>query len=152
VDSTERFQPSLTLRAEVADADDEIARLQERETELEQALAADRITNKEDFFARLDVISREGRTRANVLLKRLEIVVTAFKGPDGSITYQVHQKGEPIFTMVDGKELITIPLNDDQRQKFKEQDADGSELARGMEWLNSKIGPMGKQTKEPEAA
>jgi hypothetical protein len=136
----------------VAEADDEIARLQERETEPEHALAADRITNKEDFFARLGLISREGGTRANVLLNRPEIVVTAFKGPDGSITYQVHQKGEPIFTMVDGKELITAPLNDDQRLKLKEQDADGSDQARGMEWLNSKTGPMGKQTTEPETA
>lgn len=130
---------SPSLRAMVADADDEIARLQEKETELEKALAADRITNKEDFFARLDLVSREGRARANELLKRLGILVTALK-VDDAITYQVTQKGEPIFTMVDGAELIAVPLNADQRQKFKEQDADGSDLAKGMSWLSGKIG------------
>ncbi len=131
---------SLSLRLMVADADDEIARLQHQEVELEKALAADRITNKEDFFARLDLVSREGRARANELLKRLGILVTAFKGDD-AITYQVSQKGEAIFTMVDGGELITVPLNDDQRQRFKEQDADGSDLTKGMAWLSEKLGP-----------
>ena len=109
-----RARPSSTLRAEVADADDEIARLEEKELELEKALAADRITNKEDFFARLDLVSREGRARANELLKRLGILVTAFKEEDDSITYQVYKKELKILRMVDnGKALHTVSYSTD---------------------------------------
>jgi DNA invertase Pin-like site-specific DNA recombinase len=109
-----RTRPSPTLRAEVADADDEIARLQEREVELEKALAADRITNKDDFFARLDLISREGRARANELLKRLGILVTAFKGANDSITYQIYKKELKILTILDnGRKLQTVSYSQD---------------------------------------
>jgi DNA invertase Pin-like site-specific DNA recombinase len=102
-----RDRPSQSLRAEVADADDEIARLQEKELELEKALAADRITNKEDFFSRLDLVSREGRARANELLKRLGILVTVFK-TDEAIHYQVYKKDQKILSVTDrGDELAT---------------------------------------------
>lgn len=95
-----RSRPSTSLRMMVADADDEIARLQEQEAEIEQALAADRITNKEDFFARLDLVSREGRARANELLKRLGIIVTAIR-TDDAIEYTVFKKDLKILTMTD---------------------------------------------------
>jgi DNA invertase Pin-like site-specific DNA recombinase len=109
-----RTRQSASLRLMVADADDEIARLQEREVELEKALAADRITNKEDFFARLDLVSREGRARANELLKRLGIVVTAFKGPDDSITYQVFKKELKILMLLDdGRRIESVSYSQD---------------------------------------
>lgn len=38
-------------------------------------LAADAITDKEEFLAKLDLVSREGRNAANALLKRLGLVV-----------------------------------------------------------------------------
>lgn len=95
-----RTRSSLTILTMIADADDEIARLQREEAELEQALAADAITNKEDFFARLDLESFEGRARANELLKRLGILVTAFK-LDDVVTYEVFKKELKILTMTD---------------------------------------------------
>jgi DNA invertase Pin-like site-specific DNA recombinase len=109
-----RSRPSQTLRAEVANADDEIARLEGREVALEKALAADRITNKEDFFARLDLVSREGRARANELLKRLGVLVTAFKGEDDSITYQVSKKGLKVLMILDdGKKIEPVSYSQD---------------------------------------
>jgi hypothetical protein len=35
--------------------------------------------------------------------------------------------------MTVGGEPVTVPLNAEQWQKFKDQDADGTELAKGME-------------------
>lgn len=100
---------SLTILTMIADADDEIAKLQGEEAELEQALAADAITNKEDFFARLDLTSYEGRARANELLKRLGILVTAFKVED-SITYEVFKKELRILTITDIGADVPIKL------------------------------------------
>lgn len=93
-----RARPSPAIRALVADADDEIARLEEKRVELEKALAADRITDKADFFARLDLESYEGRSRANELLQRLSILVTASK-VDIVTTYLVYKKELEILTI-----------------------------------------------------
>jgi hypothetical protein len=92
----------------IADADDEIARLQREEVELERALAADAITNKEDFLARVDLSSYEGRARANELMKRLGILVTASK-VDDTITYVVYKKELRIATMTDAG--VDAPIN-----------------------------------------
>jgi DNA invertase Pin-like site-specific DNA recombinase len=91
---------SPTLLEMIADADDKIQELRREEVELEQALAADAITNKEDFLARVDLSSYEGRARANELMKRLGILVTASK-VDDTITYVVYKKEIRIATMTD---------------------------------------------------
>lgn len=93
-------RPSQSIRAMIADADDEIAALKERQLELEKALATDAITNKEDFFARLDLTSYEGRSRANQLLKRLGILVTANK-VDDRIGYVVYRNELRILSITD---------------------------------------------------
>ncbi|MCC2971068.1 recombinase family protein [Massilia sp. IC2-476] len=100
---------SPTILSMIADADDEIAALQRQEVELEQALAADAITNKEDFLARVDLTSYEGRARANELLKRLGILVTAFK-VDDTVRYEVYKKELKIFTMTDSGSDVPIQV------------------------------------------
>jgi len=95
-----RTRNSPSILGMIADADDEIARLTERQLGLEKALATDAITNKEDFFARLDLTSYEGRARANELLKRLDILVMASKVND-TITYVVYKKELRILRMTD---------------------------------------------------
>jgi len=95
-----RTRPSPAIRALVADADDEIARLEQKRIELEKSLAADRITDKADFFARLDLESYEGRSRANELLQRLSVLVTASK-VDNVVTYLVYKKEVEILTITE---------------------------------------------------
>lgn len=70
-----RGRPSPSLRQLVAECEDEIATLELKRVELEQALATDRIEDKDSFFAKLDLTSKEGRARANGLLRRLKILV-----------------------------------------------------------------------------
>jgi DNA invertase Pin-like site-specific DNA recombinase len=103
-----RTRKSLSILGMIADADDEIARLQKEESELEQALAADAITNKADFLERLDLKSYEGRARANELLKRLGILVTALK-VDDTVTYEVYKKELKILTMTDTN--VDVPID-----------------------------------------
>jgi DNA invertase Pin-like site-specific DNA recombinase len=108
-----RTRASTAIRTLVADCEDEIARLDKRQEELEQALAMDSITNKEDFFARLDVESYEGRAKANELLKRLTILVTVIRG-HGEITYQVYKKEQKILVIADnGVTIDTSPYDAD---------------------------------------
>jgi DNA invertase Pin-like site-specific DNA recombinase len=93
-----RTRPSPSLRLLVADDEDEIAKLEQKRTELEQLLATDRIDNKEAFFSRLDLTSPEGRARANGLLKRLKILV---RFDPANHHYMVEQDGTRIFDVLD---------------------------------------------------
>lgn len=95
-----RTKRSGSIQGLVVECETEIERLQQRKDELEQALAMDRITNKEDFFARVDLVSYEGRARANQLLKRLGIMVTALR-TDDAIRYTAYRKDLRILTMTD---------------------------------------------------
>lgn len=64
-----------TIYGLLAAAGAEVRQLVKRQDELSVLLAADRIIDKEKFFERLDLITYEGRERANSLLKRLKIKV-----------------------------------------------------------------------------
>jgi DNA invertase Pin-like site-specific DNA recombinase len=104
-----RTNRSSAIQGLVVECEANIGQLQQRKDELEQSLAMDRITNKEDFFARLDLESYEGRARANQLLKRLGIIVTAFR-TDDSVEYMVYRKELKTLKMLhaDGDEEIQV--------------------------------------------
>lgn len=93
-----RTRPSASLRLLVVECDDEIAKLQAKRAELEQALAADTIDNTEDFFSRLDLESGDGRARANGLLQRLKVVV--YFDP-ANHHYRIEKDGTRIFDVLD---------------------------------------------------
>lgn len=94
-----RTNRSSAIQGLVVECEANIGQLQQRKDELEQSLAMDRITNKEDFFARLDLVSYEGRARANQLLKRLGIIVTAIR-TDNAIEYMIYRNELKILKMV----------------------------------------------------
>lgn len=89
---------SDTIRNLIADDEDEKEKLERRRDELLQTLAADTITDKEAFFAKLDLTSPDGRTRANGLLRRLKIVVY-FDPAEQS--YKVVKDGMLAFVVTD---------------------------------------------------
>jgi hypothetical protein len=84
----------------VADDEEELAKLQQQREELLQALATDTIEDKNTFFAKLDLKSRDGRVRANGLLKRLKILV--FFDP-AEQRYEVVKDGVLAFVVIDRK-------------------------------------------------
>jgi DNA invertase Pin-like site-specific DNA recombinase len=93
-----RTNQSRAIQMLVVECEGEIAKLEQKRAELEQALATDRIDNTEDFFSRLDLTSPEGRARANGLLKRLKILVHF---DPANHHYMVEQDGTRIFDVLD---------------------------------------------------
>jgi hypothetical protein len=87
-----RRSPTIGRAIEKAEAD-EAALVQERD-DLQAELAAEEGIGWDTFFERLDLVSPEGRYRANALLKRLGVLVQI--GPSG---YLVLQNGEFLFAM-----------------------------------------------------
>lgn len=114
-----RQAPSLHML--VAECDDEIAKLQQQRAELEQALATDTIDNKEEFLARLDLTSSDGRARANGLLKRLKILV--YFDP-AQHRYRIEQDGVRIFDVIDRptKEPLFYPATPALAATIQRQD------------------------------
>lgn len=76
----------------------------ERE-QLKADLGRERIISKEEFFDRLDMVSYEGRARANSLLKSLDISVRIQRGEGrgekAEISYMVDREGKTIFNLHD---------------------------------------------------
>lgn len=71
--------PSRSSAKILAALEAETEQLETEKRILHEQLATDIVTNKEDFFRRLDLVSYEGRVAANNLLKRLHIRVSVWK-------------------------------------------------------------------------
>ncbi|MDT4884470.1 hypothetical protein FQZ97_1206150 [compost metagenome] len=56
-----------------------IEELEQERERLSVQLAADKVISKEDFFQKLDLVSFEGRSAANNLLRRLDVHTYALK-------------------------------------------------------------------------
>jgi DNA invertase Pin-like site-specific DNA recombinase len=78
----------------VAKKESEVKALEKRCRELEADLAAEQGISWVEFLRRLDLVSYEGRARANAVVKRQGVIVLI--GPSG---YMVAQNGEPRFQM-----------------------------------------------------
>ena len=100
-----------------------ISELDEQRVQLQTSLAAEKTINKQDFLKRLDLVSYEGRNRANMLVKKLEVLVYFGKGY--VVTQQIqyrHRSGElamkreeAVFVMAykDGK-VGNMTVDDDR--------------------------------------
>jgi DNA invertase Pin-like site-specific DNA recombinase len=101
----------------------DIDELHKQKEELLTMLATERITDKDDFFAKLDLLTYEGRARANALLKRLKITVLIGKEADGITYYYVIQGANAICGYVQEKiaEPLFVPFNVEQVSNMKVQ-------------------------------
>jgi DNA invertase Pin-like site-specific DNA recombinase len=79
------------LNDEIYECEQEIAALKGQQQQLQRALASEKITSYEDFRESVDLVSYEGRSRANSLCKRLEVQVYIGRG------YFVTERGEGAF-------------------------------------------------------
>jgi len=89
---------STTIRDLMFATEDKIALLVEQEQQCLAYLAADQIVDKADFFARLDLKSYPGRSRANSILKRLKVEVRINPAEQ---RFQVIKAGEGAFDILD---------------------------------------------------
>jgi hypothetical protein len=106
----------------VHETEQEVKGLIAQRDSLQAALASESITSKEDFFAKLDLVSYEGRARANALLKRLKVQVKVRRIGDAYF-YSVIRAGIPQVDISekDGH-AVSVPMNLEQMVKTKVQD------------------------------
>lgn len=91
--------PTGTINDLIARTEQEIAGLEKEKESLQAALATEKIGSWKNFYERLDLVSYEGRHRANALLKRLGVQVFIGKG------YYITEKGQGVLAMayMDGR-------------------------------------------------
>lgn len=83
-------------------------------------LAADQVIDKEEFFAKLDLHSFPGRSRANSILKRLKIQVDINTTEN---RYRVMKDSEPVFEVIDnGARPYFYPGNAEFRGVIRKQE------------------------------
>lgn len=85
--------------------DHEFKALKIQQKELKLDASREKINNKEEFFSRLDLVSFEGRSKANYLLKSLKVSVQCERkenelyyaiNVDGVLTFVINQHGDKI--------------------------------------------------------
>ena len=112
---------SDTIRDLLYETEDRIAALVEQEQEHLADLAADQIIDKADFFARLDLKSFPGRSRANSILKRLQVEV----GIDpAQRRFHVRKAGVPVLDLVHkgAEKFLAYPGNSELSGVIQRQD------------------------------
>lgn len=86
--------PTTAVNMLISATEQEVSKLEKEKEALQGSLATERIASVQDFLKRVDLVSYEGRHRANTLLKRLKVVVFIGSG------YLVTEKGVAQFVMV----------------------------------------------------
>jgi DNA invertase Pin-like site-specific DNA recombinase len=119
---------SPTLIGEVVRREGAVTDLKKKREELSLALASDAITDKEAFFAALDLVSYEGRNRANSLLKELKVTVRILpsrrKEPGKHTHYYVYQEDRlQLDFYMNGDFATVVPHTDEQLQRMVQQEA-----------------------------
>jgi DNA invertase Pin-like site-specific DNA recombinase len=111
---------SPTLRAMLLGTEATVLALEEQEKQHLADLAADQIIDKADFFARLDLKSFPGRSRANGILKRLQVEV----GIDpAQRRFHVRKAGVPVLDLVVGaEEILAYAANSELAAIIQTQD------------------------------
>jgi DNA invertase Pin-like site-specific DNA recombinase len=118
--ATRRSETVLSLIYETEEA---VEALEVQEKDYMSDLAADKIVDKEDFFARLDLHSFPGRSRANSILKRLKVKIGINTTQQ---RFHVIKDGKPAFDLVLVKEDSTIAYPADREHSAIIQTQDGT--------------------------
>jgi DNA invertase Pin-like site-specific DNA recombinase len=94
-------EPNAFVSKIISQTLDEISTLEREKEQLQAELATERVNNWQEFLRRLELelLTREGRLRANALLKRLKVVVYIARRKVSEEGYYVTEKGESIYVM-----------------------------------------------------
>lgn len=82
--------PTSAVNALIVRTESEITELEKQGVVLQTSLASEKTISKQDFLKKLDLVSYAGRNKANMLLKKLEILV--YFGKTYTVTQQVMDK------------------------------------------------------------
>lgn len=107
-----RDYPSKTLAETAADIEKEVSRLELERDGCKATLSAEHITDKSDFFRKLDLESYEGRFLANQQVQRLKVKVRV-KHDDIRVQYSVMIGEFPKFLYMwdHGSDLLFVPFS-----------------------------------------
>ena len=123
----EHYAESLspTIGGLIVQTEADITQLENQSDELQNALASEGVMSKKDFLEKLDLVSYEGRNRANSLLKKLG--VTAYINKNYTTVFQ---RGVNEFEMKVQKGIITLSNTLDKvvLQRFEQFDSLGHEF------------------------
>ena len=104
MDTTTQLPP--TFLKMLTTLDTELQTYASREMEIVNSLSMEKLIDKDEFFKRLDLVSFEGRSKANALLKSLNIKVMMSRNKM-FVQYDVERDHIPTLTVFDHKgELI----------------------------------------------
>lgn len=135
-------KPSQTVNNILVRTEEEITELEKQIVKLNTSLASERITNKAEFFQRLDLVSYEGRNRANAFLKRLEVKVYVGKGY--AVTQQMRYG---LMKQLERHEVISLQHEGEIEPEAvkSEPDLDDTKVERLIFVLAHKNGEVGYQ-------
>lgn len=142
---------SGTVLSLIYETEEAVEALEVQEKDYMTDLAADKIVDKEDFFARLDLHSFPGRSRANSILKRLKVKIginttqqrfhvikdgkPAFDlvlfGREKTVAHSNDTEYRTIIQIQDGTFTPFIILNDDNDMGDEEFDSEGHDTRDG---------------------
>ncbi|MNG02340.1 hypothetical protein D3C84_853660 [compost metagenome] len=119
--------------------DEQHQRQQERET-LRADLGRERIISKEEFFNRLDLVSYEGRARANSLLKTLDISVRIQRGmgrgEKAIVNYTIYQDTRILFSYHDHPHFgLRFHALDAESLDIAEAQGEPIDVAEQRKWI-----------------
>lgn len=117
--------PSFVIQA-ASRFEQEFKELKRKKNDLERDSQREKIINKEDFFARLDLLSFEGRARANYLLKALKVQVRIVR-EENTVVYAVEVEGVLTFVMKQAAHQIDYyPYTKELTELLRSQGDDGA--------------------------
>ncbi|MDI3247710.1 MULTISPECIES: recombinase family protein [unclassified Pseudomonas] len=96
--------PSFVMQA-ASRFDQELKELKKQRNELKRDSQREKIINKEDFFSKLDLVTFEGRAKANYLLKALKVKV-CIERLDDKVCYAIDVEGVLAFVMKQASDQI----------------------------------------------
>ncbi|MEN4945011.1 recombinase family protein [Pseudomonas proteolytica] len=117
--------PSFVMQAALR-FDQESKELKTQRNELKRDSQREKIINKEDFFSRLDLLTFEGRARANYLLKSLKVKIQ-IERQENEVCYAIEVEGVLTFVMKQVFDQIDYyPYTGELTELLRSQGDDGA--------------------------
>lgn len=100
--------PSVGVAQMITRLEDEQRVLRLEAEQLKETLATNQVVSKEDFFAKLDLVSFEGRHAANSLLKRLGVSASVMSTGPAEQWYRVNTEALALFLVAHTGDQIKV--------------------------------------------
>lgn len=144
VEAAEKFNSSRTIYDLIVNTENQLAVLEREKQSIAAQLEINYVEDREEFLKKLDLVSYEGRYKANNLLKRLGVKVSMKGGEEPCFVafrkrmeFNPLQHVENIIQLIRRKNgaIVIIPMNDEQRALYKLHDAHGADAQNAHSYV-----------------